>query len=281
MKTKYLALVGLLLILVYACSDDDNHYSFVNETTKEAFKADFPNARLVEWEKKQAYYVADFYVDKYEMEAWYDDTGKCVIVEKDILSEELSAPIKKALSESVYSDWRIDDVDEYTREGYETIYVIEVEQGETEINLVYNEEGVLLKEIKESGGHSAGDYIVSDLPVRIKEYLTKTHPNANIVDVDREKDKWEVELIESKTKKELDFTLDTNSWMQTKWEVQIKDIATVVLDVIKTTPYATWTIDDVDFVQNPQGEFYLIEFEKKGEKEIKKLFNAETGLMIE
>lgn len=281
MKTKYLALVSLLLILVYACSDDDNHYSFVSETTKEAFKADFPNARLVEWEKKQAYYVADFYVDKYEMEAWYDDTGKCVIVEKDILSEELSAPIKKALSESAYSNWRIDDVDEYTREGYETIYVIEVEQGETEVNLAYNEEGVLLKEIRESGGHNAGDYIITEMPVQIKEYIIQSHPNAIIVDVDREKDKWEVELIENITQKELDFTLDTNSWMQTKWEVQIKDIATVVLDVIKTTPYATWTIDDVDFVQNPQGEFYLIEFEKKGEKEIKKLFNAETGLMIE
>ena len=281
MKTKYLALVGFLLILVYACSDDDNHYSFVSETTKEAFKSDFPNARLVEWEKKKIYYVADFYVDKYEMEAWYDDTGRCIIVEKDILYEELSSSIQKALSESAYSDWLIDDVDEYTREGYEAIYVIEVEQGETEINLVYNKDGVLLKEIKESGGHNAGDYIITELPVQIKEYIIQTHPNANIVDVDREKDKWEVELIENKTKKELDFTLDTNRWMQTKWEVQIKDIATVVLDVIKTTPYATWAIDDVDFVQNPQGEFYLIEFEKKGEKEIKKLFNAETGLMIE
>ena len=42
-----------------------------------------------------------------------------------------------------YADWRVDDVDKLTREGMETLYVIEVEKGESELDLFYLSTGIL------------------------------------------------------------------------------------------------------------------------------------------
>ncbi len=281
MKTKFLVLICLLLGIAYGCSDDkDIDFGFVDDVTKEAFVKDFPGATGVKWEKKQDYYVAEFYVDKREMEAWYDNVGKLYITEKDISREELPAAVEDAFQKSAYADWKIDDIDQYDRDGYETIYILEVERGDDEVDLVYNKEGILLKEIVDNpGGHNPGDYIISELPVGIKDYLDKNHKNSRIVDVDREPTKWEVEIVEDGVKKELDFDKDGKNWLQTKWEIIESEIPEAVKTGIKNSEYVDWVIDDVDYVINPEGEFYLIEFEKKGQNDVKVLFKADGSIV--
>lgn len=281
MKTKFLGLICLLLLgIAYGCSDDDTDFGFVDDVTKEAFLKDFPEATGIKWEKKQDYYVAEFYVEKHEMEAWYDNAGKLYITEKDISKEELPATVQEALKKSAYADWKIDDIDQYNREGYETLYIIEVERGEDEVDLVYNEEGVLLKEIVDNpGGHNPGDYIIPELPSGIKDYLDKNHKNARIVDVDRESAKWEVEIVEDRVKKELDFDKDGKTWLQTKWEIKENEIPEAVKTGIKNSQYADWEIDDVDYITNLEGEFYKIEFEKKGQKDVEVVFKVDGSIV--
>lgn len=288
MKTKFLALILMVLGVGYACSDDDKpNYNFVDEATQTAFKADFPKATRVEWEKKQStereYFVADFRLEdnKREMEAWYS-SATLYLTEKDLWSvEELPPAVKTSLQGSKYGDWRVDDIDQITRPGYETIYIIEVEQGKEEIDLYYNQDGVLLKEVADNPGGSAGDLIPANLPDAIKTYIKTNHANAKIVDVDKEKTKWEVDIVEGGQKKELEFSIENNAWLLTKWEVAIISIPDVVRDGIAASPYADWKIDEVDRLDNPQGKFYLIEFEKTGEKDVKRLFGVEDGVMVE
>ena len=281
MKTKLLVLMTLLLGVAYGCSDDDDKdFEFVSEVTKEAFMQDFPEATGVEWEKKQDYYVVEFYVDKREMEAWYDNTGKLYITEKDLSKEELPDAVLKAFESSPYADWKIDDIDQYERKGYETIYILEVERGKEEVDLVYNEDGILLREIVDNpGSHNPGDYIIAELPNEIKAYLDENHKEARIVDVDLEHTKWEVEIIEKGIKKELDFSVDGKNWLQTKWEIKESDLPHEVIMGIKNTEYADWEIDDVDYIEKPEGVFYWVEFEKKGMDDVKKLFKSDGSLV--
>lgn len=281
MKIRFLALLSLLIGISYACSDDnDNGYKIVSEETIAAFKSDFPGATKVEWEKKKEYYVADFKLEggKRDMEAWYDNSGKRYLTEKDITKGELPAPIITALKSSIYADWYIDEI---TRVGYETIYIIEVEQGKNEVDLVYNADGVLLKEIVEGGGgHDNGDYLPSALPSEIKSYITTNHASARIVDVDIEKFGWEVEIVEGRIKKDIYFNLE-KEWLLTKWDIKKSEIPEIVLTGIKNSIYADWKIDDVEYVINPQGVFYEVEFEKSGQADVEKLFRASDGTMVE
>lgn len=284
MKARFLALLLLIAGLTVACSDDDkDDFKLVSDATVAAFAKDFPGASDMKWEKKKGYFVVDFYMESRtrEMEAWYDNAGKLYVTERDITHKELPAAVITALGSSKYADWAIDDIDEISREGFETIYVIEVEKGKEEVDLVYNAEGVLLREIVEGAGTGdAGDYIPANLPAAIQSYLQTNHPNAKIVDVDKEKTHWEVEIVENRVKKEIKFTLDNHSWIQTEWDVAAATLPEVVVTAIANSAYADWKIDDVDFLQNPKGEFYKIEFEKSGQKDVEVLFDAVSGEIV-
>ena len=51
------------------------------------------------------------------------------MTETDVRYENLPEPVLAAHKAGKYADWRVDDVDKLTREGMETLYVIEVEKG--------------------------------------------------------------------------------------------------------------------------------------------------------
>ncbi|MDD4055285.1 MAG: PepSY-like domain-containing protein [Bacteroides sp.] len=293
MKTKFLAFICLLLGVAYGCSDDDNNKTpgFLNDAVIEAFNKDFPTATNFDWEKKKDYFVVDFNVDKRELEAWYDKTGALILTEEDLVKSELPTAVISAFEASDYKEWKIDDIDKITRLGYDTIYIIEVEQGKNEVDLVYSEVGVLLYEmVDKPGNHNNEDYIPAQLPEEIKSYLDKNHSSARIVDVDLESTKWEVEIIEKdneinrNVKKELNFTLDTKAWIQTEWEVKSSEVPAAIMQKIKEqveTTYAGWKIDDIDRLNNPKGSFFQVELEKSGEKDIKVLFSSTDGVLVE
>ena len=67
------------------------------------------------------------------------------MTETDVRYENLPEPVLAAHKAGKYADWRVDDVDKLTREGMETLYVIEVEKGESELDLFYSSTGILVK----------------------------------------------------------------------------------------------------------------------------------------
>lgn len=65
--------------------------------------------------------------------------------ESDIPFESLPEAVKTSFNASEYARWRKEDVDKVERADMETIYVIEVEQGNQEMDLYYTEDGNLFK----------------------------------------------------------------------------------------------------------------------------------------
>lgn len=66
-----------------------------------------------------------------------------------------------------------------TREGLETVYVLEVEQRDAEYELVYSEDGVLLRAVPDADGdRDHGDMLPQELPQAVKDFIGRKYPGA-------------------------------------------------------------------------------------------------------
>lgn len=150
---NYLRLLALLLPLasLVACSDDDKDVktSKVPTPVKNTLTELFPDANIVEWELVHGYYVADFYnaEDRSEKEVWIDNDGDWGLTVSDIAYNQLPEEIQNSFESGEYKDWYADDVDVITRPVYATIYILDVDQrnSEREQVLYYKADGELYK----------------------------------------------------------------------------------------------------------------------------------------
>lgn len=263
MKTKVFlfALLACGIFACYSCSDDDNNYQ-PDDIVLRAFETKYPEASRIEWENKAGYKVADFRLDSYETEAWFQSDGSWLLTETDIPYNNLPQAVKSSFETGNYASWRVDDVDKLDRPDVETVFVIEVESGNQEIDLYYSEDGTLIKEIKNDGNN-----IYEPIPVieSIIEDINKKYPNAKILDIDNENSYLEFDILHDNTKKEVAYS--NNEWIYTKWEVRQSQVPDVVMTALKNSQYNNYRIDDIDIYEKPDGLFYVFELES-GNQEI-------------
>lgn len=275
MKKNVFLLVALSLCLFQSCDKNDNEPvpGYVSAETKAAFDEKYPSAKDVEWETRNDYLIVGFKHDKVEKEAWFDNSGAWYMTETDIPFAQLPDAVKTAFQQSEYSTWEVDDVDMIERRDAETVYVLEVEQGNSEVDLYYSPDGILVKTVLDADGNdSYEDFIPSRLSSSIEAYIKEYYPSARILDIDREKGMTEVEILDGTVCRELLFD-EGGAWIQTKMELRVTALPDAVMFAIKASQYATYEIDDADFIQTPAGEWYLIELES-GKQEVKLRIDA-------
>ena len=254
-------LAALSLCLFQSCDNDDNEPvpGYVSAETKAAFDEKYPAAKDVEWETRNDYLIVDFKQDKVEKEAWFDNSGTWYMTETDIPFAQLP-------------------VDMIERRDVETVYVIETEQGNSEVDLYYSPDGILVKTVLDAGGNDGyEDFIPSQPSSSVDAYVKEYYPSARILDIDREKGVTEVEILDGTVCRELLFD-DGGAWMQTKTELRITALPDAVMAAIKASQYATYRIDDADFIETLTGEWYLVELES-GKQEVKLRIDA-TGKIL-
>lgn len=187
------------------CDDDDDSVK-VPAAVQDTFGRMFPGAGHVEWAGRQGYLVAEFREDGTDMQAWFDAAGKWYMTEEDVPYALLPQAVRTAFESGEYAAWHVDDADKLTREGLETVYVLEVEQRDAEYELVYSEDGVLLRAVPDADGdRDHGDMLPQELPQAVKDFIGRKYPGARIVDAEREKGGLEVEIIDGRTPREVYF----------------------------------------------------------------------------
>ena len=125
--------------------------------------------------------------------------------------------------------------------------------------------------------HNYHDYILSTAPGNIAELIEQKYPGARIVDIERENGMVEAEIIDGNRKKDVYFST-ANEWVKTEWKIRASELPAAVTTAIANSQYASYRIDDADYVQTPAAEYYLIELEK-GNSEVK-LRITETGTIL-
>lgn len=264
MKTKSFLLTILFtcgILFFISCDNDDNYTP--EDVVVNAFKSKYPNAKKVEWETKSGYKVADFRFNSKDTEAWFSTTGEWVMTETDIAYNELPQAVQATFKASAYADWRVDDVDKLERSSTETIYIIEVEQGNTDIDLYYAEDGTFIKEINDDGNTPHQPLVISST---IIDKINEMYPNATFLEFDREGSYIEIDIRHANIHKEVLFN-NNNEWVSTEWDVRSSDVPDVAMNALKASEYSKYKIDDIDALEKPDGLYYVFELES-GKTEI-------------
>lgn len=303
---RILSLCHILLtgsfVLMTSCNDnDDLHSNPVPENIPEKvileFNAKYPNATNVTWSTKDTYAVANFYLASTRTgghepnnTAWFNMAGHWNMTETEISYQQLPEAVKTAFEASPYASWRMDnEIDKLQRsDNNETLYIIEVSQKEgnveTEVDLYYTEEGILVKEIVNAeADNDYHEYLPQQPEGNIQTWLDQNFPNVRIVDYDCEQNGTEVEIIANGLKHEILFD-NQQQWVYTKTEYERRDltqIPTSILNHLRTSPYYTSdnAIDDVEkYTTRDNGTYYCFELKTAYDDDVK-IYVNETGII--
>lgn len=274
MKTKLFVFATLAcsFLVVTGCDNDDSSGYVPDATVTKAFDAKYPKAQAVKWETKASYQVADFHYDNKETEAWFGPDGTWMMTETDLPSvTDLPVAVQDSFKLSHYAAWRVDDIDQLERAGMDVLYIIEVENGNQEMDLRYAASGVLISAVPDTD--SDNGYQPVTIPQEITSFIEKKYPKAVIMEVEPEKiGGYEIDILDGKIAKEV--RLDKNyTWIQTEWDIPYAQLPDAVKTAIATL-YGGFTLDDADLIDTPAGIRYKVELEQ-GEIEKKVLFDQD------
>lgn len=273
-KLSVLALVMCGLLAFTSCDDDDNNY-LPDQTVTKAFDTKYPDAGKVEWETKSGYEVADFHISGNDAEAWFDNKGNWLMTKTEINFGLLPEAVRKDLRANEYADWKYTDFDKLERSNAATIYVIEAEQGEKEVDLYYAEDGTLIKVVNDTDDDNS-HFQPTTIPQAITDAINEMYAGATIVDFDQEKNGFEVDILHNSIYKDVYFNA-ANEWISTEWDITEDKVPAIVMNALKASDYKNYQIEDIDQIEKPAGTFYLFELEQ-GDNDVEVTISAEGNI---
>ena len=137
MKTIF-NIIALLLGLCAAAISQDISEKEVPSSALTAFKAKYPNAGPVRWEKKNDGYKAEFEISSREHDLWMDKEGNITKHKEDFPKSELPQAITQKLKTD-FKDYTIDDADKI-EDGGKVFYEIDLE-GKEERKVFFSADG--------------------------------------------------------------------------------------------------------------------------------------------
>ncbi|MCD7817366.1 MAG: PepSY-like domain-containing protein [Bacteroides sp.] len=269
--------LGVSAWMLQSCDDDDD-LSVVPVELTDSLSKKYPQATRVEWENDRGYYIADFYENGWERTAWFTPEGIWQLTETEIRFTDLPDAVQTAFRASTYATWEMEDVDMVERLEMEVVYVIEVEQYSQEMYLYYAADGVLVREETGTGegSHGGSDYLPGINSGQFSDFLNERYPGARIIEVDREANGYEVDIVHDGRGKEVMFDLE-GAWMSSTWDVRINEVPEVVKAAAQAQ-YPDYRFDDADFVETPTASYYLIEMEQN-ERDVKVKVSADGTVL--
>lgn len=293
-RITFLSMMAVAGLFMTSCDDDDDDKWKPDYQITSAFEQRYPNASRVEWEREAGnYYVADFRESNVDKEAWFTSDGTWVMTETDVRPADLPEVIRTALNATEYTEangWRIDDVDKLERFEMETIYILDVEQRSTDIDmdLYFTEDGTFIKAISDESGNQ-GQYVPGSPSNEAKDFITEQYPNATITDYDSDLNGYEVDILHEGISKEVHFDAQY-TWQYTSWDIWYRDLGNngITETSVKTTietllngDYSAYRVDDVDYRENSNGtDTYVVELERNGYQDVKIAIDLEGNYNV-
>lgn len=265
-----------------SCSNDNTDITTpdsgeVPAAVQQAFSAQYKNATNVKWTRKGTYAVAQFTDTDNggtQSVAWYDVTSaKWSMTDGDVPYSALPQAVRTAFESTEYaqSPWtKEDEADVLSRNGAETIYVIEVEKNEngteTSIDLYITAEGVIVKTlIDQEADNDYEDYLPQSPAGSITDWIKAKYADAKIVDTESEDGLTEVDFVSGGLSKEALFDAQGN-WIQTKTEYAYATLQLVPEAVIKAalSGAANAKVDEVTLYETAKaGNYYRVDLENR------------------
>ena len=135
---------GILIKEVTDGNGDNEHRPSVTPSAiKELISEMYPGATILEIDTEAKGTEVDILHENIHKEVWLDTQNKWLYTEWEIRSSQVPDIVMTAFKASAYASYRIDDIHVIQKaEGLS--YEFELEQGDRDITILFNEEGILV-----------------------------------------------------------------------------------------------------------------------------------------
>lgn len=295
-RVKLVTTAMLCGLITIASCDKQNGDGHINNDVYAAFEREFPGAKDVSWRTDGNYAIVSFEWSgsrtgqDTDYTAWFErTTAEFKMHEYDIPFHNLPQAVLSSFNESDYSKapWKTDDeVDVIKRNGEEiALYVIEVEKKEngleTEADLYYSEDGIMVKEIIDAEQNpDYTDLLPSQPANNVYAWVESKYPGAGVVDVEFEDGGVEVEFIYKNIKHDALLTAGYE-WIYTKKDYnRDSSVLPEAAGSYITTNYPDFYIDDIEYYETAsKGNFFSVEIEGRHDNDMELYFDTTGNTM--
>ena len=95
----------------------------------------------------------------------------------------------------------------------------------------------------------------------IRSQIEAKYKGAVIVEMEREDGKIKVEVIHDQKEKDI-VSSAQGVWQSTKYDISKSELPKKIKEVIKTSKYSSYSIDNVEVIETPTQSMYEIELDK-------------------
>ena len=124
-----------------SCNDDDYPYIEIPSVVINGFRAEYPSATDVEFEKAEGGYEAEFEIDDKDVEIFLDSTGIVLRKKKEVKWENLPTEVRKTIEEK-FGAGKVKEP-EIIKYGSKTYYQIKIKNWLSDEKVILNKSGIL------------------------------------------------------------------------------------------------------------------------------------------
>ncbi len=239
-----------------------------SDSVRRFIEGNYPRARIVEIDSEHGMTEVGILDSKTFRRLLFDTSGNWLYTKTGVRYGELPAAVRQAFDASAYARYRIDDIDHYDTPTGE-YYRFELESAGEDVKVAVTPAGELTVIGQEpsppGGGDGAGNGAMTAPAVR--DFILQKYPGARILEYDYDDGMLEVEIHHDGREKEVRFN-GAGAWVGTRWDIRRSELPEAVRAAVANSGYASYRMDDIEYVQTPSADYYLVELER-GEREIR------------
>ena len=244
---------------------------------EEYIRQNYPNARITEIDHERGMTEVDIVDGRTPRELLFDGSDSWLYTKTEVHRTEVPQPVMTALQNSQYASYWIDDIDHYLTPDKE-FWRFDLESAQGDVKVDISPDGELT--LKQPGGNTGGNPGQGNgqlVDTTVAEFIASKYPGAQIVEQDYDDGLLEVEIWHEGREKDVYFN-GQNAWVYTEWDIRRAELPQAVTAAIAPSQWASYSIDDIEYVQTPTVEYYLVELER-GKQEVDLRITAEGTIL--
>ena len=253
---------GVLVKSVIDADDADDYSDFIPAPSagsiEESIAEKYPRARIVDIDSENGMTEVEILDGRVCRELLFNTSNEWVHTKTEITLADVPTQVMEAFKASSYANYYIDDID-YYETPTENYYRFDLKSAAGDVKINIGADGKMTEpspqpgigENQENGGM---------LDAAVKNFILEKYPTAQVVEYDYDDGLLEVEIWHENKEKNVYFN-GAKDWVRTEWDITRNELPTAVTSTIETQ-YAGFSIDDIEYIQTPTGDYYRIELER-------------------
>lgn len=272
----YYSADGVLVKMLTDAASDYDYGDYIPSQpatgVEEYIRTNYPGARITEIDYEHGMTEVDIIDGRTPRELLFDGSGAWVYTKTEVRRNDVPETVMQALQASEYTAYWIDDIDHYKTPDKE-FYRFDLESAQGDVKVDITLDGTVT--LKQPGMPGQGNGQLVDAAVA--EFIASKYSGAQIMEYGYDKGLLEVEIWHENREKEVYFN-GQNAWVRTEWDIRRSELPQPVTAAIAASQWSGYSIDDIEYVQTPTAEYYLVELER-GKQEIELRITAEGTIL--